>query len=72
MAKSLTKAVFGVPSAEVIGRIGTSDQVTALHAAHYRYGAQIADLERQFEAKASELRESYLAEVIAIHGGEAE
>jgi hypothetical protein len=67
MAKSLTKPTFGVPSAEVIGRIGTSDQVTALHAAHYRYGAQLSDLERQFEAKASELREAYLAEVIAIH-----
>jgi hypothetical protein len=70
MAKQLIKQVFGQPSAEVIGRIGSSDQVTALHAAHYRYGAHLSDLERQFEAKASELRESYLAEVIAIHDSE--
>jgi hypothetical protein len=72
MAKALSKQLFGVPSSEVIGRITSSDQVTALHAAHYRYGAQLSDLERQFEAKASELRETYLAEVIAIHDGDAE
>jgi hypothetical protein len=69
--KSLTKPTFGVPSAEVIGRIGTSDQVAALHAAHYRYEAQLAELERQCEVRASELREQYLAEVLEIHQGEA-
>jgi hypothetical protein len=56
MGKQLTKQVFGVPSAEVIGMIDTSDKVQALRATGYRYEARLGELERQFEAKASELR----------------
>jgi hypothetical protein len=69
--KSLTKSpAFGVPSAEVISMIGTSDKVQALRAAGYRYETQLSELERQFEAKASELCGAYLGEVAEINGDE--
>jgi hypothetical protein len=70
--KALTKPTFGFLSAEVIGRIGTWDGVSALHAAQYRYGARLSELEAQFEARAAKLHESYLSEVIQIHGGDEE
>jgi hypothetical protein len=70
MARSLTKPAFGVPSAEVISMIGTSDKVQALRAAGYRYETRLSELERQFEAKASELRGAYLGEVAEINGDE--
>jgi hypothetical protein len=70
--KSLTKpTAFGVPSTGVLDRIDSSDKVSALHAAGYRYEARLSELEQQFEAKASELRETYLGEVSEIHQGEA-
>jgi hypothetical protein len=68
MGKQLTKQVFGVPSAEIIGMIDTSDKVQALRAAGYRYETRLSELERQFEAKASELRGAYLGEVAEING----
>jgi hypothetical protein len=67
MGKQLTRQVFGVPSAEVIGMIDASDKVQALQAAGYRYEARLSELERQFEAKASELRGAYLTEVQEIN-----
>jgi hypothetical protein len=70
MGKQLTKQVFGVPSAEVIGMIDTSDKVQALRAAGYRYEARFGELELQFEAKASELRGAFLGEVAEINGDE--
>lgn len=67
MVKSLTKQIWGVPSIEVATRIDNSDKVQALGAAAYRYSARLRELEHQFEAKASELREAYLGEVAEIH-----
>ena len=69
MTKTLTKpALFGVPSLEVARAIDDSDKVEALHAAHYRLTARMRELEQQFEAKASELRAAFLAEVAEING----
>jgi hypothetical protein len=66
MAKALTKTAFGVPSADVLTAIDASDKCAELQAASYRFTAKLAELERQFEAKASELRTAYLEEVAAI------
>jgi hypothetical protein len=62
-------AIFGVPSIEIARRIDDEDKVSAIHAAHYRLTARMRELEIQFEAKASELRAAFLAEVAEIHGG---
>ena len=70
MGKQLTKQVFGVPSPEVIGMIDASGKVQALRAAGYRYETRLSELERQFEAKASELRGAYLGEVAEINSAE--
>jgi len=70
MAKSLTKQLFGVPSLETARRIDDSDKVEALQASHYRLTARMRELEEQFEAKASDLRTAFLAEVLEIHGAE--
>jgi hypothetical protein len=40
--------------------IDASDKCAELQAAGYRFTAKLAELERQFEAKASELRNDYL------------
>jgi hypothetical protein len=66
MAKALTKTSFGAPSAEVLTAIDASDKCAELQAAGYRFTAKLAALERQFEAKASELRTEYLNEVAEI------
>ena len=73
-SRSITKPSFGVPSLETAQRIDDVDKVEALHAAHYRLTARMRELETQFEAKASELRAAFLAEVAAIHsdGGDAD
>jgi len=66
--KSLTKAaIFGVPSLEVAQRIDDMDKVDAIHAAHFRLQTRMRELETQFEAKASELRAAFLAEISEIH-----
>lgn len=59
---------FGVPSIEVAERIDNSDKVAALNAAAYRCNARLRELEHQFEAKASEVRQAYLDEVATAHG----
>jgi hypothetical protein len=61
---------FGVPSVEVDRRIDNSDTIAALNAAGYRYTARLRELENQFEAKASELRQAYLDEVAAAQATE--
>jgi hypothetical protein len=66
MAKALTKTSFGAPSADVLTAIDASDKCAGLQAAGYTFTAKLAELERQFEAKASELRTEYLEEVAAI------
>jgi hypothetical protein len=48
--------------------IDASDKVQALRAAGYRYETRLSELERQFEAKAGELRQAYLGEVRGIYG----
>ncbi len=70
MTRQLSK-VFGVPSLETASRIDDSDAVNAVYAAHFRYNSRMRELEGQFEAKASELRTAFLAELAAIRGGEA-
>jgi len=70
MAKALQKQIFGVPSLRTARRIDDSDKCEALQAAHYRLTARMRELETQFEEKAAELRQAFLAEVIEIHGGD--
>jgi hypothetical protein len=60
------KPSFGVPSVDVLTAIDASDKCAELQAAGYRFSAKLAALERQFEAKAGELRTAYLQEVAAI------
>jgi hypothetical protein len=61
------KQVFGV-SLEVAARIDASDICAGLGAAAYRFAARMRELEHQFEAKASELRQAYLGECEDIQG----
>ena len=68
MAKSIIKQTFGVPSLETADRIEASDMCAALGAAAYRFTARMRELEQQFEAKASELRQAYLIECAAAQG----
>jgi hypothetical protein len=64
----LATAIFGVPSLETASRIDTSDQVTRAQAAHYRCTSRMRELEDQFEARASEIRSAYVAELAEIVG----
>ena len=66
MNRQITKQIFGVPSLETAGRIDDVDKVSAFEAAHYRCTARMRELEQQFEAKASEIRAAFLAEVAEI------
>jgi hypothetical protein len=68
MGKQLTKKVFGVPSAEVIGATENAQTVNEIRTANFRYEAQLRELERQFEAKAAESRQAYIDEVCTIYG----
>ena len=52
-------------------RIDDSDAANAACAAHFRFKSRMRELEAQFEAKASELRAAFLAELAAIREGEA-
>jgi hypothetical protein len=70
MGKQVIKQVFGVPSTEALERMDNSDRVQALRAAGYRYETRLSELERQFEAQASELRGAYLCEVAEINSVE--
>jgi hypothetical protein len=67
MAKSLTRQTFGKPSHRVLELNETSDQVARLSEAGYAFKTKMQELEHQFEVKASELREDYIAEVLEIH-----
>jgi hypothetical protein len=69
MVKSqVSKPIFGVPSLETSSRIDTSDQTNRANAAHYRCQARMRQLECEFEAKASEFRAAYVAELAEIVG----
>jgi hypothetical protein len=71
MNRHLTKQTFGVPSLETASRIDDSDATNAACAAHFRFSARMREIEAQFEAKASELRATFLAELAALRDGEA-
>jgi hypothetical protein len=62
MSKALQKQFF-VPSLETASRIDDSDATNAACAAHFRFTALMRELEAQFEAKVSELRATFLAEI---------
>jgi hypothetical protein len=73
MTKQVSKpSIFGVPSLHVARSIDDSDKVAAIQAASYRCQARMRELEGQFEAKASEIRSAFVAEVAEISGQEAE
>jgi hypothetical protein len=68
----LTKSpIFGVPSRQTAGRIDDSDKVSAFEATHFRCRARMSELESQFEAKASEIRQAFVREASEIIGEEA-
>jgi hypothetical protein len=71
MTRQLSKQIFGALSTETASRIDDSDATNAACAASYRFNARMRELEAQFEAKASELRAAFLAELAAVREGEA-
>jgi hypothetical protein len=71
MTRQLSKQIFGALSTETASRIDDSDATNAACAASYRFNARMRELETQFEAKASELRSAFLAELAALREGEA-
>jgi hypothetical protein len=64
----VTKQIFGVPSLETSSRIDTNDQACRANAAHYRCQSRMRQLEAEFEAKASEIRSAFVAELAEICG----
>jgi hypothetical protein len=70
MTKLLRKAVFGLPSQEVMERIDASPKAARIREVGYRFEAQLRELEWQFDAKARELREEYLSTVDELNGEE--
>jgi len=60
LARTLS-TIFGVPSLETARAIDDSDKAAGLQAAHYRLYPCMRELEQQFDAKASELRASFVA-----------
>lgn len=66
MAKQLSKV--RIPSLRVADQIDVSDMCSALGAAQYRFRALMRELEREFDEKASELRDAYLIECAAVQG----
>jgi hypothetical protein len=67
MAKSLTRQTFGVPPKAVLELIESSDKVAWLSEAGYSYETKLRELEHQFESKAAELRQEYLAIILQIY-----
>lgn len=65
MARQLTKASFGAPSAEATVTIETEEKVTALREANFRYKTKRRDIEDKFGAALAALREAYLSEVMS-------
>ena len=60
-----------MPSTELVGRIESSDAVSAARAAGYGFEASLSELGRQYDAKAAEPRDEYLGELAAISGERA-
>jgi hypothetical protein len=62
--KAMTKQqIFWAPTLETARSIDDSDTVLAIEAARHRFNASMRDLENAFDAKASELRAAFVAEV---------
>jgi hypothetical protein len=62
--KQMTKAqIFWAPSLTTARNIDDADAVMAIEAARHRFATSMRDLETLFDAKASELRAAFLAEV---------
>ena len=62
LAKTLTKQTFLPPSEAVLLNIAASDKSHGLQAATFRFEARMAELDKQYSAKASEIRAAYVAE----------
>jgi len=71
MKQNVARQIFGMPSCETTARIDDSDATNAACAASYRFNSRMRELEGQFEAKASELRAAFLAELAAVRESEA-
>jgi hypothetical protein len=52
-------------------RIDDADATHAALSAHYRFSVRMAELQAQFEQKASEVRSAYLSELDGIQSCEA-
>jgi hypothetical protein len=64
----VAKTIFGMPSLETATRIDTHDQACRARAAHYRCEQRLRQLESEYEAKASEIRSAFVAELAEIVG----
>jgi hypothetical protein len=67
MAKSVTRRPLYVSSQSALGLIESSDKIAWLSEARYCYETRLRDLEHQFESKAAELLQEYLAITLQIH-----
>jgi hypothetical protein len=67
MAKSLTRQPFDMPSQAVLELVEASDKIAWLSEARYSYETKLRELEHQFESRAADLLEEYLAVVLQIH-----
>jgi hypothetical protein len=59
--------IFWAPALDTARRIDDSDTVASIESARYRFTASMADLERSYDAEASKLRASFVAEVAALY-----
>jgi hypothetical protein len=72
MNKQLSKAqIFWAPTLETARNIDDCDTVHAIEAARHRFNTNMRDLECAFDAKASELRAAFVAEVADTMGTSA-
>ena len=69
MATKLTpKPAFCMPSLETVNAIENDEQVNRAQESHYRLQIKMRELEQKFEAEASKLRCTFLAEMAEIFG----
>jgi hypothetical protein len=67
MAKSGATQPFIAPTQAVPDLVEPSDKVAWLSEARHSYETNLRELEHQFETKAADLREEYLAVMLQIH-----
>ena len=71
MARQLaTAASFGTIAPAIAADIENSDRAARLEAAHFRFSRRLREIETQFEAEASKLRQAYCDECAEIWGSE--